>query len=422
MSPETIDSNIDIIEQAARISDELLQIQEQVDAVASAKQSELLEGVRPRLGYPEVDYPGLNSLVDKRIEDKSTVISPEALSIVLPLTAKSIDTTLNSRHAAEEIIDHSDDRLLVVVGPCSIHDPEAALEYAGHVLTWREQFGDELEVVMRFYNEKPRTEKDWKGLIYDPMLDGSDNINLGIVLSRLLMCRVTDMGVPLATERLNAHTPQFLNGLIAYDAIGARNAEDQKSREYGSGTSSVLGQKHNQHGDINSAINAIVSENFPHSFLGTKESGLLAQVQSRGNQTAHLILRGTKERANYSRKDIQKAKAAIMLARIQLPLSLIIDFSHGNSRGVARNQLKGGRNVGRQISDGERAIVGAMIESYLVEGKQPLKDKDDNYRDKSELVYGQSITDECLGLEDTQLILQILQRAQRDRHKRLTPA
>ncbi len=245
---------------------------------------------------------------------------------------------------------------------------------------------------MRAYMEKPRSELGWKGFIYDPLLDESDDINLGVVATRMLSCMITDSGVPIAMERLNALTPQYVNALVAYDVIGARTTTDQKSREYASATSSPVGFKNTPEGSVTAAVQAIVSAAGSHSFLGMDLNGLPIQVKSKGNPTGHVILRGDADGPNYSPEHIAATKEK--LAKKDLVESIVVDASHGNSGKKAVNQIKVIEGVCDQVANGEEAIIGVMVESNLVAGNQKLGDPKD-------LKYGCSITDECVDVDET---------------------
>ncbi|HZL08168.1 MAG TPA: 3-deoxy-7-phosphoheptulonate synthase [Candidatus Dormibacteraeota bacterium] len=393
-----------ILDEAGRIKSALLKIQAKVEAAASTAEAELLKDCQSELGYnlEEAAPSAPQALINTRIAAVTPVITPQMLAAVLPVSDNSAHTTGQSRQTIVDILDHRTPKLLVIVGPCSIHDPKGALEYAGHVRRWREQYGDNLEIIMRAYMEKPRTELGWKGFIYDPLLDESDDINLGIVATRLLACQITDLGVPIAMERLNALTPQYVNALVAYDTIGARNTTDQKSREYASGTSSPVGFKNTPEGSIEAAVQAVVSAKGGHAFLGMGMNGAPTQVNSIGNETAHVILRGDAHGPNYSADHIAKTKQ-ILLAKGLSP-SIIVDASHGNSGKQADRQKIAVTDVSHQIAGGEAAICGVMIESNLVAGRQKLGDPAD-------LVYGQSITDACVGLDETEAMLAELAEA-----------
>ncbi len=397
---------VGILVESARIKKVLTGIQRQVESATLKTTAGLLESARGELGY---DLPPDNAeadMTDVRIGRKTAVVTPRLLSSVLPVSARSADTTRDSRQAITDIVAHKDGRLMAVVGPCSIHDPKAAMEYAGHVREWRNKYGDDLEVVMRAYMEKPRTELGWKGFIYDPLLDGSDDINLGLVATRMLSCRITDMGVPIAMERLNALTPQYVNALVAYDVIGARNTTDQKSREYASATSSPVGFKNTPEGSTTAAAQAIVSAAGAHAFLGMNMDGAPTQLNSKGNPTGHIILRGDADGPNYSAEHIAKVRE--LLDKKGLQASILIDASHGNSGKRAANQMKVIDDVCRQVAGGEDAIIGVMVESNLEAGNQKLGDPED-------LVYGCSITDECVDVAETERMLAKLAAASRER-------
>jgi 3-deoxy-7-phosphoheptulonate synthase len=389
--------NTTVLEESARIKDLLLEAQARIGSTSKKLTGNLLEGGRERLGYDRIEKAaGDKNLIDVRVAAKMAVVTPRMVATILPASDSSIKATARSRADIASIIDHKDDRLIAVVGPCSIHDPRAALEYAGHVKEWRERYGDKLEIVMRAYMEKPRTELGWKGFIYDPLLDESDDINLGVVATRMLSCMITDSGVPIAMERLNALTPQYVNALVAYDVIGARNTMDQKSREYASATSSPIGFKNTPEGSVTAAVQAIVSARGSHSFLGMDMDGLPMQVKSTGNPTGHVILRGDAEGPNYSAGHIAATKEK--LAKKDLPLSIVVDASHGNSGKKAANQMKVIEGVCEQVARGEDAIVGVMVESNLLSGSQKLGDP-------AELAYGCSITDECVDVDETAAML-----------------
>lgn len=388
-----------VMKESARIKAELLKVQAEIEATTRAAEDKLLTTSRRQLGYDATADPGSAELVDTRVADKITVLTPKLLTAVLPVSKHSAETTKRSRQAITDILRHKDDRLVVIVGPCSIHDPKAALEYAGHIRQWRKRYGDQLEVVMRAYVEKPRTELGWKGFVYDPLLDKSDDINLGLVATRMLACQITDLDVPIAVERLNALTPQYLNSLVAYDVIGARNTTDQKAREYASATSSPVGFKNTPEGSIKAAAEAIVSARGKHAFLGIGSNGTTKQVNSLGNDTGNVILRGDANGPNYSAEHIAKTKK--ILREKGLQESIIVDASHGNSGKQADREKIVVADISRQVAGGETAICGVMIESHLVAGNQKPDDLD-------KLIYGQSITDECAGLPDTEAMLVLL--------------
>lgn len=408
MVPDSTMKNTTILDESARVRDLLVDVQKRVEEVTRQTADELLKDSRDKLGYPDIKTADKGAIIDTRIKDKTTVITPRMLAAVLPVSEKALRTTQKSRQDIINILEHKDGRLLAVVGPCSIHDPKAALEYAGHVKKWREKYGDDLEIVMRAYMEKPRTELGWKGFIYDPLLDESDDINLGIVATRMLSCQITDMGVPIAMERLNALTPQYVNALVAYDVIGARNTTDQKSREYASATSSPIGFKNTPEGSVTAAAQAIVSASGAHAFLGMGMNGGPSQLNSKGNPTGHIILRGDANGPNYSKEHITRTKS--LLEKKGLAQSIVVDASHGNSGKQAANQMKVIDDVCRQVSGGESAVCGVMVESNLLVGAQKLGDP-------KALVYGQSITDECVNVAETAEMLEKLAKAVQKRRK-----
>lgn len=390
-----------VLEESEDIKNELLKVQARIETSTQAAETEFLKDVREQQDYSGSDEVSIGSeLVDGRVATKTTVLSPKMLAAVLPVSKHSAQVTMKGRQALNDILEHKDSRLMVVVGPCSIHDPKAALEYAEHVKQWRQQYGDQLEIIMRTYIEKPRTELGWKGFIYDPRLNGSDDINLGLVATRMLACKITELGVPIAVERLNALTPQYLNALVTYDVIGSRNTTDQKSREYASGTSSPVGFKNTPEGSIKAAAEAIVSAKGKHAFLGIGSNGTTKQINSLGNDTGHIILRGSKDGPNFSAEHVARTKD--ILRKKGLRESIVIDASHDNSYKIASKQIVAITDICGQVAAGESAICGVMIESNLVAGSQKLGSN------PSDLVYGQSITDECVDIDETEEMLTIL--------------
>jgi 3-deoxy-7-phosphoheptulonate synthase len=298
--------------------------------------------------------------------------------------------------------------LAVIAGPCSIHDPAAALEYAGFIARMRKRHGEDLEILMRTYTEKPRTEVDWKGFAYDPFLDGSSRISVGLVATRMLMCRITAIGVPVAAEPLNALTPQYVNGLVTYNGVGARNVTDQTARERVSGFSSVIGFKNSPEGSIEAAIQAVMTARAPHEFLGVDHHGVTAQLSTIGNDTGHVILRGDKHGPNYSAAHIADTKRK--LAERGLPEVVVVDASHGNSQKNHLRQIDVVHDLAGQMAAGERAIRGVMMESNLVAGRQDL-----DRRHPERLEYGKSVTDACVDLGTTEAMLAELAEAARVR-------
>jgi 3-deoxy-7-phosphoheptulonate synthase len=391
-----------------RIADRLLDVQRRVNEQIDATQSELLPEVRRQLGYPEPEAVDLAGLGNVRIEALDVVVTPEAVASVLPLSQASAVTTRRGRRAMAEIVAATDDRLAVIAGPCSIHDPAATLEYAQFVAAMRARFAGDLEIVMRTYTEKPRTEVDWKGFAYDPYLDGSSQISVGLIATRMLMGAITAMGVPVAAEPLNALTPQYVDGLVTYNGVGARNVTDQTARERVSGFSSVVGFKNSPEGSIETAVQAVIAARSGHEFLGVDRHGMTAQLSTTGNETGHVILRGTKDGPNYSAAHIADTRAA--LRRRGLPEVLVVDASHGNSQKDHPRQRAVVRDLAGQIAGGETAIRGVMLESNLVAGRQDL-----DQRDPGSLRYGLSVTDSCVDLPTTEAMLEELASAARAR-------
>jgi 3-deoxy-7-phosphoheptulonate synthase len=349
---------------------------------------------------------------DLRIVDVREVVPYAELQAEFPITDNAARTTHDTRQAIHRLLCGEDDRMLVVVGPCSIHDPEAALEYAGRLKEVRARLAADLLVVMRVYFEKPRTTVGWKGLINDPDLDGSFLINKGLRLARRLLLDINDAGVPAATEYLDLMSPQYVSDLISWGAIGARTTESQVHRELASGLSCAVGFKNSTDGTLKVAIDAIRSASQPHHFLSLTKSGHSAIFSTAGNEDCHIILRGGKT-PNYDAESV--AAAVSQLQRAGLPARLMIDFSHGNSRKQFKQQLMVGEDVAAQVAAGDAHIIGAMIESHLNEGRQ------DNTQGV-ELEYGKSITDACIGWEDTVPLLEQLAAAVRQRRGKAVKA
>ena len=352
-----------MLDAAKRIADHLLDVQRRVNSQMDATQSELLPEVRRQLGLPDVEAVDLSGLVNTRIAGLSIVVTPEAVATVLPLSAASAATTRAGRRAVSDIVSGADARLAVIAGPCSIHDPAATLEYADFLGRMRDRHGDDLEIVMRTYTEKPRTEVDWKGFAYDPYLDGSNNISVGLIATRMLMGRITELGVPVAAEPLNALTPQYVDGLVTYNGVGARNVTDQTARERVSGFSAVIGFKNSPEGSIDAAVQAVIAARAPHEFLGIDRHGMTAQLSTTGNETGHVILRGDKDGPNYSAAHIADTRAR--LRRRGLPEVVVVDASHGNSQKNHLRQIDVVHDLAGQIAAGETAIRGVMVESNL---------------------------------------------------------
>ncbi|GKX54281.1 phospho-2-dehydro-3-deoxyheptonate aldolase, Phe-sensitive [Leminorella grimontii] len=347
---------------------------------------------------------------DIRIKEINELLPPVALLEKYPATEKAAVTVASAREAIHNILAGDDDRLLVIIGPCSIHDIDAALEYAGRLSALRKSLSKDLEIVMRVYFEKPRTTVGWKGLINDPYLNHSYQINDGLRIARKLLLDINDGGMPTAGEFLDMITPQYMADLMSWGAIGARTTESQVHRELASGLSCPVGFKNGTDGTIKIAIDAINAASAPHCFLSVTKYGHSAIVNTRGNHDCHIILRGGKQ-PNYSAEDVALVKETLNKAK--LPQNVMIDFSHANSSKQYKKQMEVCENVCQQIAGGDTAITGVMVESHLVEGAQ-------NLEGGCPLIYGQSVTDACIGWEDTELLLQNLAyavRARRDRHE-----
>jgi 3-deoxy-7-phosphoheptulonate synthase len=343
---------------------------------------------------------------DLRIESFRPLIPPAILLEELPLSEEGSATVARGRQEISRILGGQDDRLVVIVGPCSIHDAAAARDYAGRLKALGERLAADLCIVMRVYFEKPRTTVGWKGLINDPRLDGSFAINEGLRLARRLLLDFAQLGLPAGCEFLDPISPQFTSDLVSWGAIGARTTESQVHRELASGLSMPVGFKNGTDGGVQIAIDAVRSAAHPHSFLGVTEQGLCAIVGTRGNPDCHVILRGGQTGANYDAMSVQKTVSALLDAR--LTPRLMIDTSHGNSEKDHRRQPLVAREIAAQVAQGESGIFGVMMESFLVDGRQDL-------RDRAALVYGQSITDACMSWDVTVPVLEGLAQAVRSR-------
>jgi 3-deoxy-7-phosphoheptulonate synthase len=342
---------------------------------------------------------------DLRILGIKEVNSPEIIHKQFPSTKNAQKTVAETRQAIHRILTGEDDRLLVIIGPCSIHDVDAAREYADRLKIAREKLGEDLLIVMRVYFEKPRTTVGWKGLINDPELNGSFEINKGLGLARELLVYLNDQGIPAATEFLDLISPQYVADLICWGAIGARTTESQVHRELASGLSCPVGFKNATDGGLKIAIDAISSASRPHVFLSVTKQGKSAIFSTQGNQDCHIILRGGQE-PNYDATHVDAVSKD--LEACGLRPNLMIDFSHANSCKEFKKQLDVAENVSQQIAAGDMRIMGAMIEGHLVEGRQDYIHPDD-------LVYGQSITDPCINWEDSYDILVKLSAAVQQR-------
>ncbi|ENG6256722.1 TPA: 3-deoxy-7-phosphoheptulonate synthase [Yersinia enterocolitica] len=327
-----------------------------------------------------------------------SLVTPQQLAEKLPISEAVADNVTVSRKRIEKILTGEDSRLLVVVGPCSIHDLDAAIDYAKRLNVLRIRYQDRLEIVMRTYFEKPRTVVGWKGLISDPALDGSCQVNLGIEMARRLLLAVNELGLPTATEFLDMVTGQYIADLISWGAIGARTTESQIHREMASALSCPVGFKNGTDGNTRIAIDAIRAAQASHMFLSPDKTGQMTIYQTSGNPHGHIIMRGGKT-PNYGASDI--AAACDSLREFDLPEHLVVDFSHGNCQKMHRRQLEVAADIGQQIRAGSTAIVGVMAESFLVEGTQKIVAG-------QPLTYGQSITDPCLNWADTEQLLSLL--------------
>ena len=344
---------------------------------------------------------------DLRIEGLSPLLPPAILMEEIPLSERASETVASGRAAVVRALRGEDRRLIVVVGPCSIHDPAAALDYAAQLKAVAAELAGELLVVMRVYFEKPRTTVGWKGLINDPDLDGSFRINKGLRIARKLLCDLADLGLPAGCEFLDPITPQFLADLVSWGAIGARTTESQVHRELASGLSVPVGFKNGTDGNLQIAIDAMRSAAHPHRFLSVTKQGVAAIVATRGNPDTHVILRGAASGPNYASEDV--ARACSSLEAAGLPSRVMIDCSHGNSAKDHRRQILVGEAVAAQVRARTSGIAGVMLESHLVAGRQNVP----SHGSPSQLVYGQSITDACLGWNDTVPVLRALAAAVR---------
>ena len=334
---------------------------------------------------------------DVRIRSISELLPPIAHLYELPISEAAADLVENTRHQIADLVHGRDKRLLTIIGPCSIHDPKAALEYAQRLLPLRKEYEKELLIVMRVYFEKPRTTVGWKGLINDPHLNGTFDINFGLRQARRLLLDLNNLGVPASTEFLDMITPQYYADLISWGAIGARTTESQVHRELASGLSCPVGFKNGTDGNLKIAIDAIGAASHPHHFLSVTKAGHSAIVHTAGNPDCHAILRGGKE-PNYSAEHVKAA--AEQLDKAGVTPRLMVDFSHANSRKDYSRQMEVARDVAAQLQNGEQNIMGIMVESHLVEGRQ----------DKPE-TYGQSITDACIGWDTTEELLALMAEA-----------
>ena len=350
---------------------------------------------------------------DERIKDITVLPPPEHLIRFFPIRGTPVEGLIGrTRAAIADIMAGRDDRLLVIMGPCSIHDPAAALDYARRLAEQRAQYADTLEIVMRVYFEKPRTTVGWKGLINDPYLDESYRIDEGLRIARQLLIDINRLGLPAGSEFLDVISPQYIGDLIAWGAIGARTTESQVHRELASGISAPIGFKNGTDGNIRIATDAIQAAARGHHFLSVHKNGQVAIVQTNGNKDCHVILRGGKA-PNYDAASVQAACDDLLKAG--LPATLMVDCSHANSSKQHQKQLDVARDIAAQMAGGSRQVFGVMVESHLTQGAQKFSPGKDSV---SALAYGQSITDACLGWEDSQRTLQLLSEAVKVRRER----
>ena len=341
-----------------------------------------------------------------RVESVRPLLSPAILLEEVPVSDEAAHVLLEGRRQTSRILHGEDDRLLVVVGPCSIHDPKAGLEYASRLRKVARELEDDLCIVMRVYFEKPRTTIGWKGLINDPYMDETFQINEGLRRARRVLLEIGELGLPCGTEFLDPITPQFIADLVAWGGIGARTTESQVHRQLASGLSMPIGFKNGTYGTVQLAVDAVVSAAHPHRFLGVTEQGLAAIVQTTGNPDCHVILRGGTSGPNFDEQSV--GKAADLLSKAGLRPSVLVDCSHGNSNKDFRKQPDAAHEIARQVASGSTAVFGVMIESFLAEGRQELNDP-------QKLTYGKSVTDACLGWDATLPVLTDLAHAVQER-------
>jgi 3-deoxy-7-phosphoheptulonate synthase len=341
---------------------------------------------------------------DVRIAAIHPVISPAMLRHELPLSARAGAVVLHGRRDVVSILDGDDDRMLVVVGPCSVHDPAAGLDYARRLAELAAELDDRLKIVMRVYFEKPRTTLGWKGLINDPKLDGSFDVNLGLRTARKLLLDILELGLPVGCEFLDPIIPQYIADTVSWGSIGARTAASQVHRQLSSGLSMPIGIKNSTEGDVQVAVDAVRAAASPHVFTGITDDGLAAILNTTGNPDCHVILRGGANGTNYDEASV--ADALALLEKAQLPQRVIVDASHGNSAKDPRRQPAVVADIAERLGAGERGVAGVMLESFLAAGRQEL-----TLGRADELVYGQSITDGCIDFDHTGTVLRDLAAA-----------
>jgi 3-deoxy-7-phosphoheptulonate synthase len=346
---------------------------------------------------------------DQRIDQVVPLVSPQQLLDELPLGREQEEVVLRGRSEVADILRRADDRLLVIVGPCSVHDVDAALDYARRLSARSEELREDLCIAMRVYFEKPRTTIGWKGLINDPHLDGSGDVNAGLHMARKLLLEVLGLGLPIGCEFLDPITPQYISDTVAWGAIGARTTESQIHRQLASGLSMPVGFKNRTDGNVGVAVDAVRAAAVPHAFAGVDVSGTPAILHTRGNRDCHVILRGGRGAPNYTSPTVAEALGKLLLAG--LPERLVIDASHDNSGKDHNRQPEVVADIAAQVGARNTAIVGVMLESFIAAGRQDLDGG-------AQLTYGQSITDECMSWETTVLVLDQLAAAVRQRRRR----
>ena len=358
------------------------------------------------MNHPDKTNINTPDIENVNVLDFDPMPSPEEIHARVPLSENATRTVMQGREALRNVLERKDHRLFIVVGPCSIHDPAAGLDYARRLKALADEVSDTLLVVMRVYFEKPRTTTGWKGYINDPDMDDSFHVNKGMEKARSFLRDVAEIGLPAGTEALDPISPQFLGDLISWTAIGARTTESQTHREISSGLSTPVGFKNGTNGDVGIAINAILSASRPHSFLGINGQGRTAIVRTRGNRYGHLVLRGGDGRPNYDTVSIAMAEQALLKAN--LPPNIVVDCSHANSYKKPELQPLVMSDLVNQVRFGNKSLIGVMIESNLVAGNQPIPE------DLTQLRYGCSVTDACVGWEATEKMLRAAAQLLRD--------
>lgn len=338
-----------------------------------------------------------NSINNINIESSNVLLTPDELKAKVPLTKSAEQNILKFRQEIKKILDFQDRRKFVVVGPCSIHDTKAALEYSEKLKALASKVEDKLLLIMRVYFEKPRTTVGWKGLINDPDMDDSFHLEKGLLIARSLLIQIAELGLPSGTEALDPIVPQYISELVAWSAIGARTTESQTHRELASGLSMPVGFKNGTDGNIMVALNAMQAAKSPHNFLGINQQGQVSVFKTKGNTHGHIILRGGNGKPNYDAANIAQVETKLKEAKVSP--SIVIDCSHGNSNKDYKLQGAVFENVIQQIVDGNNSIVGMMLESHLSEGNQPIP------RNLEELKYGVSVTDQCINWQETEEII-----------------